>query len=511
MKKLLQLLFHRVVIIGVLILLQLMVLLVMILKFNEYFVYFYAVCIVISIGAVLYILNSKSNPAYKIAWIIPILIVPLFGGLLYLVFGGNHLSSREVKKMEKLGESYKVVLDTQTDALQKLEAEDRIAAVQSRYITDYAWSPIYQNTSTEYLKTGEEKFERILEELKKAEHYIFLEYFIIEEGKMWNTILDVLVEKVKQGVDVRVIYDDMGCIMLLPGDYPATLRKLGIKCHVFNPFIPVLSSRFNNRDHRKICVIDGHTGFTGGINLADEYINAVEKHGHWKDTAVMLKGEAVWNLTVMFLSMWDYIANETEDYEQYRPTVYQKEPVESDGYVQPYCDSPLDGETVGETVYMNLISKAENYVYINTPYLIISNEMVTALCTAAKCGVDVRIVTPHLGDKWFVHSVTRAYYEVLVEAGVKIYEYTPGFVHAKTFLVDDKYGVVGTINLDYRSLYLHFECGNWMYKTKCLQDMKEDYLTTLKVCQPITLEACQKVAWYRKIGRGILRVFAPLM
>ena len=307
------------------------------------------------------------------------------------------------------------------------------------------------------------------------------------------------------------MYDDMGCIMTLPHHYERKMEALGIACSVFNPFIPILSSRLNNRDHRKICVIDGHTGFTGGINLADEYINAYEKHGHWKDSSIILKGDAVWNLTVMFLAMWDDIRGIKEDYEKFKPRVYQSVPESRDGYVQPYSDNPLDDEIVGETVYFNLINKAKRYVYITTPYLIIDNEMVTALSVAAKSGVDVRIITPHIPDKWYVHAVTRAYYEGLLENGVKIYEYTPGFIHAKTFAVDDEYGTVGTINLDYRSLYLHFECGVWLYRTRSVLQIKEDFLAMLPICQEITLEECRNVKWYRKLVRACLRIFAPLM
>lgn len=276
---------------------------------------------------------------------------------------------------------------------------------QVQYIQKYAYSPVYKNTYTEYLPIGEVKFERLKEELAKARHYIFLEYFIVQEGVMWDAILEILKEKVKQGVEVRMIYDDMGCIMTLPYRYDRRLEALGIQCCVFNPFVPVLTSRLNNRDHRKICVIDGHTGFTGGINLADEYINAYEKHGHWKDTAVLLRGDAVWNLTVMFLSMWDYIHGIDEDFTPYKPSVHMTGQVESDGYVQPYSDNPLDGEPVGETVYLNLINRAKRYVYINTPYLILDNEMATALRMAAKSGVDVGR-HPHIPDKWYVHAVT---------------------------------------------------------------------------------------------------------
>lgn len=511
MKKILQVLFHRVVVCALLMLIQAAVLVLMILEFQKYFGYFYIFCIFLSVCVVLYIINSRSNPAYKIAWLIPILTLPLFGGLMYLIFGGNHLSRKERKKMQSVAHRFEQTENMIPDGMQALAAENPEAANQSRYILNYAKGVPYSNTSVEYLPLGEVKFQRMLEELQKAEHYIFLEYFIIEPGVMWDSILKILVEKVRQGVDVRVIYDDLGSIMTLPSKYDRYLQSLGIRCKVFNPFIPVLSLRFNNRDHRKICVIDGHTGFTGGINLADEYINKKVIHGHWKDTAVLLRGNAVWGLTRMFLALWDELSGDQTDVSQYRPDVWAAECQETDGYVQPYTDSPLDGEPVGENVYINLIYKAKNYVYINTPYLILSSEMVTALCTAAKSGVDVRIVTPHIADKWYVHAVTRANYPVLVEAGVHIYEYTPGFIHAKTFVVDDQYGVVGTINLDYRSLYLHFECAVWMYQTSCLADMKADYLKTLEECQQITLEDCRNVKWYVRLGRSVLGVFAPIM
>ena len=511
MRKILKLIFQRVVIVGAFLAIQVAILVSMILKFNNYFVYFYGISILLSAIAVLSIISNKSNPGYKIAWIIPILLFPIFGGLFYIMFGVNQLSKREKKKMAIIGEKMVQALNQEEPILESIQEESETAANQSRYISHYAYCPPYTNTATEYLPLGEIAFERLKEELRKAEHYIFLEYFIIEEGIMWNSILEILQEKAAQGVDVRVIYDDVGCIMTLPYKYNKKLESMGIKCCVFNPFIPILSSRLNNRDHRKILVIDGHTGFTGGINLADEYINAYEKHGHWKDTAIMLKGDAVWSLTVMFLTLWSYNTNTDEDYSRYKPHVHQKERHQGQVYVQPFTDSPLDGEAVGETVYLNLINKAKKYVYINTPYLIIDNEMVTALCNAAKSGVDVRIVTPHIADKWYVHAVTRAYYEALLENGVKIYEYIPGFIHAKTFVVDDLYSVVGTINLDYRSLYLHFECGVWLYKNESVQSVKEDFLSTLEVCKAISLQECQEVSWYRKLGRSILRVFAPLM
>ena len=509
MKKILRFITQRVVITALLIVLQALLLFGFIWKLDNYFVYFYAGSVLLSLLITLGIINSKSNPAYKIAWLIPILLFPVFGGLVYLLFGSDRTGRYLRKKLQGIGTEMDNVIG---EAYRRSGAEQLPpdAANQSRYISHCAYCPPYQNTTTEYLPLGEVKFERMVEELKKAKHYIFLEYFIIQEGKMWNTILDILRQKAAEGVDVRVIYDDMGCIMILPTGYDRTLEQMGIKCRIFNPFVPILSSRFNTRDHRKICVIDGNVGFTGGINLADEYINAYEKHGHWKDTSILLKGEAVFNLTVMFLSMWDYLdgtAGKT-DYSRYYPTVWDEN---AKGYVQPFADNPLDDEAVGETVYLNLINKAKRYVYITTPYLILSSEMFTALTSAAKCGVDVRIITPHVPDKWYVHAVSRSHYQPLIEAGVKIYEYTPGFIHAKTFVVDDDYAVVGTINLDYRSLYLHFECAVWMYQTPSVAQVRDDFFKTQQISQEITLEECRSLSFPRRLGRSVLRVFAPLM
>ena len=509
MKKILRFITQRVVITALLIVLQALLLFGFIWKLDNYFVYFYAGSVLLSLLITLGIINTKSNPAYKIAWLIPILLFPVFGGLVYLLFGSDRTGRYLRKKLQGIGTEMDNVVG---EAYRRSGAEQLPpdAANQSRYISHCAYCPPYQNTTTEYLPLGEVKFERMVEELKKAKHYIFLEYFIIQEGKMWNTILDILRQKAAEGVDVRVIYDDMGCIMILPTGYDKTLEQMGIKCRIFNPFVPILSSRFNTRDHRKICVIDGNVGFTGGINLADEYINAYEKHGHWKDTSILLKGEAVFNLTVMFLSMWDYLDGTTgkTDYSRYYPTVWDEN---AKGYVQPFADNPLDDEAVGETVYLNLINKAKRYVYITTPYLILSSEMLTALTSAAKCGVDVRIITPHVPDKWYVHAVSRSHYQPLIEAGVKIYEYTPGFIHAKTFVVDDDYAVVGTINLDYRSLYLHFECAVWMYQTPSVAQVRDDFFKTQQISQEITLEECRSLSFPRRLGRSVLRVFAPLM
>ncbi|SCI50251.1 cardiolipin synthase [Intestinibacter bartlettii] len=509
MNVLLKRVVQRVILLVSSFILQIGVISFFLLKYSESFFDFYLASLTLSIIIVFIIINNKSNPSYKIAWIVPVMIFPIFGGLFYLLYGGNKLSTREKLKMVIQNIEMTNALKQDDEIIKKIGDKSIYAKNQSEYILNYAKCPVYNNTETTYFKIGEEKFEALLRELKKAEKFIFLEYFIIQEGKMFNSILEILEEKAKQGVDVRLIYDDVGCIVTLPHNYKNTLEAKGIKCRVFNPIKPFFTRRLNNRDHRKIVVIDGDVGFTGGINLADEYINEYEKHGYWKDAGIMLKGDAVWNLTVMFLSMWDYIDNKEEDYIKFKPS--KNKYYNSKGYVQPFDDSPLINEPIGETVYLNLINKAKDYIYINTPYLIIDNEMATALKIAAKSGVDIKIVTPYIPDKKFVHAVTKSYYESFIKDGIEIYEFTPGFMHAKTFVVDDEYGVVGSINLDFRSLYLHYECGVWLYKTDSIKSMKDDYLETLKRCHKVTMEECKNTSSIRKVLRLIIRMFAPLL
>ena len=511
MKNLFKLLFSRIVIVGVLILLQAVILGTAVVKVTEYFVYFYFIFTVISLLVVIYILGTKDNPSYKLAWVIPILLVPVFGGLFYLIFGLSKMSKRFRVRVQEAFKGTEGLLCQEEEILEEIKKQDINAFHQSHYIKEYGPFPVYKNTQTLYLPSGEAFFEKLQEEMEKAEHYIFMEYFIVQEGLMWNTLLDIMRRKAKEGVDVRMMYDDAGTIQTLPYKYKHKLESMGIKTVVFNEISPRLSLRMNNRDHRKITVIDGHTGFVGGANLADEYINVFEKYGHWKDAAMMIKGEAVWNLTVMFLQAWQIESPKEENYLTFKPKVYCKECFTSDGYVQPYGDSPLDDEVVGENVYLNMINKAKKYLYIQTPYLVVDHQLITALSLAAKNGVDVRIITPHKEDKWYVHILTRSYYAMLIEAGVKIYEYLPGFIHSKTFVADDEWGVVGTINLDYRSLYLHFECATWLYQTSSILDIKKDFINTLQVCEEITLEKANEAKWGTKILRAILRVFAPLM
>ena len=358
---------------------------------------------------------------------------------------------------------------------------------------------------------GEDWFAKYLEELKKAEHYIFMEYFIIAEGYMWDSILEVLKEKAAAGVEVRLIYDDLGCVNTLPAQYYRTLQACGIRCAAFNQFRPVLNVVMNNRDHRKITVIDGHTAFTGGINLADEYINRKRRFGHWKDSGIWLYGEAVWTFTVMFLQMWSVITGTACEFGRYRPHIYHIGEFEADGLVQPYGDSPMDSETVGESVYLNIINYAKRYLYIFTPYLIPDNETLTALCQAAKRGVDVRIVTPSIPDKKTVFLLTQSYYEPLMEAGVRIYEYLPGFIHSKSFVCDDEMATCGTFNVDYRSLYLHFECGVFLYKNSSVLQIRQDALNTFEVSEEMQLEKVRSRNLAVRMIQSVLRLFAPML
>lgn len=511
LKKILSLLTHRTVLVAVLLLLQAGLFAAAILRFSKYFVYVYLICVFISLFAVLHIVNKKSDPGYKIAWIVPILLVPMFGGLFYLLCGGNGLSRQAQRKMEGMDRHMVTALDPDKKA-ERLAPYGWDAVNQSRYLEEYAHCPLYTNTWTRYYPLGDLAMEPLLEELRRAERYIFLEYFIIAPGRLWDAVLDILEEKARQGVDVRVIYDDVGCLYTLPRGYDRELEAKGIRCQVFNRFVPVLSVRLNNRDHRKICVIDGHTAFTGGMNLADEYVNQRVKYGHWKDNAILLKGDAAWSMAVMFLAMWEYTSGERENYNAYRPLSLPVEVEQGAGsWVQPYTDSPLDGEPVGETVYLNLIAKAKRYVYLMTPYLIISDNVNSALCSAAKSGVDVRIITPHVPDKKTVFEMTRAHYSPLLEAGVRIFEYTPGFVHAKCFVVDDLFATVGTVNMDYRSMFLHFENGVWLCGDPTVLDVKADIMDTLKKSREVTLKEAENHSFPRLLLRSVLRMFAPLM
>ncbi len=515
MKKLIDILFGRAMILITAFFIQIALIIFVVFKFQEYFFYFYLIGILFSVLVLLFLINSNKNPSYKIAWIIPIMLFPQLGWIFYALFSSDKFSRLTTKSKKtyyaKNIEDLSKVIIKDKNILHSLEKEDIMAMRQAKYLIDYGESQIFENRESTYFKVGEDYYKALIEELEKAEKFIFMEYFIISEGKMWDKILDILKKKVEQGVEVRLIYDDFGCIMTLPRKYDKYLESIGIKCSVFNPANLIFTVIYNNRTHRKITVIDGKVAFTGGVNLADEYINEIVRFGHWKDTGIMIKGDGVWGFTIMFLNIWKFLRKTDENFLKYKVEQNENYNNEKDGYIVPFSDSPLDREIVSSNVFTNLINSATKYVYINTPYLIIDYEMTSCLCMAAKRGIDVKIVTPFIPDKKNVFEVTRSNYQTLIESGVEIYEYTPGFVHAKSFVVDDKYAVIGTINLDYRSLYLHFECGVWIYKSKTILDMKKDYIDTLEKCTMYTLDQCYKVSALRKLYRSILKIFAPLL
>lgn len=510
MKKIFKILFSRLFFGAIFIILQVGVMVAALYYFRDTYAQVQTFFTALSVITVLYIINQDGSSAFKIAWILPIVFLPLFGIPLYILFGKKRIPERKLERVSEMYLRYKAAMAPLLSESGDEPAMDEDARLQSAYLEKCASSPRFTQTETTYYPLGDVMFPAMLEELEKAEKYIFMEFFIIEPGIMWDSILDVLRRKAAQGLDVRLIYDDMACIMRLPRDYAERMESVGIRCCTFHRFQPVPTGTLNNRDHRKICCIDGVTAFTGGVNLADEYINKCERFGHWLDCGIKVRGRAAYSFTQMFLSMWDYIRHEEDDPVAFRPTAEALEGIGDDGVVQPYCDSPADDEPVGETVYINMLSRAKKYVYICTPYLVVDNEIMNALTSAAKCGVDVRMICPHIPDKWYVHLVTRSYYAPLMKAGVRIYEYTPGFIHSKTFVCDDDYGICGTINLDYRSLFLHHECAVWMYKSGAIADMKASFLETLEKCEEITRESYRR-PWYVRLGQSLLRVLAPLM
>ena len=499
MKQSKKLLMNKILFSGLLILAQLIVVFIAFLtihRSSRFLVYLFKL---ISILAALYIINKDDASAYKITWLVLIAAVPFVGGVLYL--GDKKPSQRLQLAFLKQIKNQRII---ENNIIEKVE--DPFVRGQMNYLHQQRY-PTYYGQGVKYFSLGDEAYEPLLEALRNAKKFIFMQFFIVDEGKMLTSVLDILKQKVQEGVEVRFMYDDVGSLTMLPRHYYRQLEKMGIQSVAFNPFVPFLSLAMNNRDHKKIVVVDGKIGFSGGFNLADEYINQRVKYGHWKDSGLMIHGEAVNSLTKLFLESWNVAKNSEEDYEKY---YVHEENKENDGFVVPYGDSPLDDESVGENVYLNMINQSHGYLYITTPYLILDDNLQTALINASKRGVDVRIITPGIPDKKLVFRVTRSYYQTLMKHGIRIYEYTPGFIHAKNFLVDDKCATVGTINLDYRSLYLHFENGIYIYKSKILKDIKEDFLKTEEVCHEVTLEEVitgKFMGWFE----AILRVIAPLL
>ena len=499
------------ILIGLLVLIQTGWMIFLMMKLNTYSTAITLLLTFIAMFIALKIFGTHVNAAQKMPWLIVITAVPFFGICIYLLFGRSIVTKGVRRSFNNIETNVLTLLKQDKGIIDDIASKDKGVANQCRYISNTARYPVYSNTDVKYYPTTDVSFEAQLVELEKAEHFIFMEYHAIEDAESFARLKHILENKAQSGVEVRIFYDDLGSIFFLNKEFIKQMRQKGIQCRVFNPLKVIVNMFMNNRDHRKITVIDGKVGFTGGYNLADEYFNITHPYGYWKDTGIKLQGDAVKSLTASFLTMWNAIEHTDNDYNKYLDaTDGTYKAVMKDCYVQPYSDNPLGQDRIGEDVYLNILKNAKDYVYINTPYLIIDNEMITALTAAAKSGVDVRIVTPAISDSALVHEMTRSYYETLILAGVKIYEYTPGMVHAKTFIADDRSAVVGTINLDYRSLYLHFECGVWMCDTPAIADMKAEYLSELERSAPITEELCLQQRRGRRLIRAVLRTLAPL-
>ena len=473
-----------------------------------YVPYFYLAAWVTEIFCVIRIIASDDNPDYKVPWLLFVLIIPIAGFMLYFMFYSRKLQKKYIRRLNELKScTYK---QDDGELFSCLHKENSVAAAQAKMICGIADTHLFTNTKQEYFPLGEDMYRRMLPDIEAAEKFIYMEYFIIEEGKFWNSILEILKRKAACGVEVKVLYDDIGCMMTLPGDYHKTLKSYGIEATPFSRLRGNADSEFNNRSHRKILVIDGKVGYTGGINIADEYINEIVKHGHWKDTAIRLEGEAVWELTKLFLI--DFGINVKKMPQMNAELFPLQSEIREEGYIVPFGDGPHPSykRRVGKSVIQNMLNSATRYMYITTPYLIIDNDLCISIENAALRGVDVRIIVPHIPDKKLVFGMTKSFYPRFLAAGVKIYEYKPGFIHAKSYLADDEYAMIGTINLDYRSLVHHFENGVWMYKCEAIKLLKADIESTLEKCIRITSNMLKTNILQRFI-RAVVRIFAPML
>ncbi len=510
-KKLWSLLFSRYAICAFTILAEILLMGLIIAAASIVSYVFFGLTLIIDVVVVVSIINRDANPEYKVTWITVVLLMPLFGTLLYLIFYRRNLTKKEIRLLDSIFTKIKACRGS-SETFNMMRRRSPLAAGKARAImNDDSLSEVYSASSSVFFPTGEAFFKSMTDELRGAKSFIFLEYFIIGFGELWDEIHDILVEKVKEGVEVRLLFDDFGCMRTLPPYYEITLRQEGIKAYRFNRVSPQMSSIHNNRDHRKICIIDGKVGYTGGVNIADEYVNKLERFGYWKDGGIKLSGDAVGGLMKYFLSGWDFTCGTISDYDRYFSAV---EPCKfSDGgYYLPFGSgpAPIYERHVGKNAFLNLINQARNYVYITTPYLIIDYELTQALCNAALRGVDVRIITPGIPDKKKVKIMTKSSYPYLMKAGVKIYEYIPGFIHEKTFVCDDKYAVIGTINFDYRSLAHHFENAVWMYASPTVLVAKDEFLKTIGESERVD-DKRSRLTVREWITKNAIRLFAPLL
>ncbi len=506
-KGILKMIFSRMGIVLVLLAFNIFLLLAAFGWFKDFLPHFYGGTALFTVCMVLYVINSHMDPTAKITWLIVIMLLPVFGSLFYL-FTCADLGHKAVRKKLRRIYSQSKQQAVADPIPVTFQVQDAGAAAMAAYVSRITGTPMSVATETTYFPSGEAMLAQMLTELNKAEKTIYLEYFIIDEGVMWGQILEILAQKAAQGVDVRVIYDGTCEFLLLPKGYSKKLQALGIACHVFAPVTPFLSTHYNYRDHRKILTVDGKVAFTGGINLGDEYINVTHPYGHWKDTAVMLRGDAAQSFQRMFLQIW----NLEEPRISFPPAGPENFPLrENAGFVLPYYDDPLDEEQVGKRVYMDILNRAQKYVHIMTPYLILDGELESALTYAAKRGVEVTLLVPGIPDQKFPHALAKSHYPALVEAGVKVYEYTPGYVHAKVVVSDGREAVVGTINFDYRSLYHHFECAVYLHSVPCIAHIVRDCRETLANAAPVTPESIRKEKLFYKVAGKVLKAIAPLM
>lgn len=521
-KRLIKLVYGRTFIMSALIILQILFVVALVDTLNRYGPYMYMFSMAVTVISVLHIFNSDSDPSVKLSWLLFVAVGSPFGALFY-VYVRSDVGHRRLKK--QISRILKYTSQAQPDMSLTMKAIEDCRPERSafaHYMNDTCGYHPYPITNLKYYPLGDDFLPDFLEDLSSARHFIFLEYFIVSEGQMWGKILYILSQKVKEGVEVRLMYDGTNEFTNLPHNYPAMLEKLGIACRIFDPVRPFVSTEYNYRDHRKIAVIDGKTAYTGGLNLADEYINVTHPYGHWKDVAIRSYGDGVATFTRLFLESWNYQANKPMPEENryieasalYGLLKTEGDRIVEDGFVIPYADNPLDGERMGEQVYLDILQTASDYVYIMTPYLILDETMVNALTYAAKRGIDVRIILPHIPDKRYAFALAKTHYRELLEAGVKIYEYTPGFVHAKVFVSDDRRATVGSINLDYRSLYHHFEVGLYVDGNRVIGDILEDFQKTLDKCQQISLEDTRAGGFRNRFDRALGAVFkllAPML
>ena len=462
----------------------------------------------VSVATVIAIVNRSMSPESKVTWLI-VTFVPVFGPLLYLMFGERRLSKKELKQLQELNSIAFHENNGRQLHLQLQETDKSAYGIINALLHMDSNAEVYDQTDSQFFASGEEMWHQMLKDLKRAEKFIFLEYYIVEEGLMWDSMLEILEEKAAQGVEVKMLYDDIGCMVTLPGDYTVYLRSKGIDAHKFNKVIPRMTVAYNNRDHRKILVIDGQISYTGGINLADEYINHIERFGHWKDSGIRIDGPATQAFTRLFLMNWYINRGEISDFDQYH---LENQTRSGSGLCIPYGSGPkpIYKTKVGKIVYQNLINQAEDFVYITTPYLIIDYDLTEDIKNAAMRGVDVRIVTPHIPDKKLIQLVTRGAYPDLLSAGVRIFEYTPGFIHSKQMIVDDRFAVVGTINLDYRSLVHHYENAVLLYKTESIADIRKDFEEIFEQSQEIFSDTIN-LTWYQMMIKEVTQLFAPML